>query len=530
MDNTRIAIYIRLSMADEDTGRGKDESNSVVNQRSLIHRYLDNHKELSLYPRTEFVDDGFSGTNTDRPAYQKLMEQLKAGKYQVLITKDFSRANRDYLEMGELVEYLLPFLGVRYISINDGYDSNDYVGTTGGLDVVMRAIVYDAYSKDLSIKESTAKKLGQKKGRRVAGYPPYGYKKDPDNKGMDLIDPEAAAIVRRIFDMAIAGTRMSDIAKALNKDGILTPARYFRAKHPESNRFNSMSPNQVWNLVMVRDILKRYCYTGAAVGGLRKQLGPCSRHTVKQEKDDWIIVPDMHEAIVSVEEYEQAQKVIKKTGGGSKTPRDYPLRSLVCCGVCGRKMMHYKHYDRFRCRYGSTVEESLCKQVRSPKEAEMNQIVFYAIRDYMALADKKRKSARAFQSERKTAIRTDMLSLSQMQEKIEKLKKDKLKAYEKYGSDQISKADYLKQKKLIDGKISALQKEIVKASSHMSDLEEYAPEVGSELEAACEAYKSEDHLTYDMAHAFIDRIIVSADGNIEIKWRFKDIFADEQKK
>ena len=193
-------------------------------------------------------------------------------------------------------------------------------------------------------------------------------------------------------------------------------------------------------------------------------------------------------------------------------------------------MMHYKHYDRFRCRYGSTVEESLCKQVRSPKEAEMNQIVFDAIRHYMALADKKRKSARAFQSERKTAIRTDMLSLSQMQEKIEKLKKDKLKAYEKYGSDQISKADYLKQKKVIDGKISALQEEINKASSHMSDLEDYASEVGSELEAACEAYKSEDHLTYDMAHAFVDRIIVSADGSIEIKWRFKDIFADEQKK
>ena len=176
--------------------------------------------------------------------------------------------------------------------------------------------------------------------------------------------------------------------------------------------------------------------------------------------------------------------------------------------------------------YGSTVVDSPCNGIRSPKEEEMNKIVFDAIQDYIQMTDKKRKGAKQFQNERKSAIRTDMFSLTQAQEKIERLKKDKLKAYEKYGSDEISREDYLRQKKLIDEKIGTLEERMKEASDHMSSLEEYGPEIGSELEAACEAYKHEDHLTFDMAHAFVDRIIVGESSDIEIRWRFKDIFAE----
>ena len=133
VSSIQIAIYIRLSNADEDKGKRKDESNSVVNQRSLIHHFLDTHEELSGYPRTEFVDDGYTGTNTDRPAFKQMVAAIKDGKFRCCITKDFSRFARDYIEMGDYLEYLFPYLGVRYISINDGYDSNNHKGTTGGL-------------------------------------------------------------------------------------------------------------------------------------------------------------------------------------------------------------------------------------------------------------------------------------------------------------------------------------------------------------------------------------------------------------
>lgn len=172
MEKTRIAIYIRLSMADEDTRKHKDESNSIINQRNLIHQFLDRHAELSKCPRIEFVDDGFTGTNMDRPAFQDMIGQIREGRYGVCITKDFSRFSRDYIEIGDYLECVFPFLRVRYISINDGYDSEAYKGTTGGLEVVMRNIVYAAYSKDISAKEVAGKRESMKKGRRASGAPP----------------------------------------------------------------------------------------------------------------------------------------------------------------------------------------------------------------------------------------------------------------------------------------------------------------------------------------------------------------------
>ena len=157
MKEPKVAIYIRLSMADEDTRRSKEESDSVQHQRLLIHEFLNRHPELKDASRTEFVDDGFTGTNTNRPAFQNMMKKLRSGELNVLVTKDFSRAMRDYTEMGNYLECVFPFLGVRYISINDGYDSNDYKGVTSGMDVVIRNIVYASYSKDLSVKTTTAK-------------------------------------------------------------------------------------------------------------------------------------------------------------------------------------------------------------------------------------------------------------------------------------------------------------------------------------------------------------------------------------
>lgn len=148
MKDTKIAVYIRLSLADEDTGKTKSESDSIGNQRMLINRFLDAHPTLSAYKRSEFVDDGYTGTNFDRPQFKKMMSLVRAGEINVICVKDFSRFSRDYIETGNYLECVFPFLGARFISVNDGYDSDDYKGTTGGLEVVMRNIIYAAYSKD----------------------------------------------------------------------------------------------------------------------------------------------------------------------------------------------------------------------------------------------------------------------------------------------------------------------------------------------------------------------------------------------
>ena len=159
-----IGKYIRLSQADRDVMKKekKTESESIAHQRDLIGRYIGSHEDLKGCEVREFYDDGYSGTNFRRPSFERLMEQIRKGEVDCVIVKDFSRFGRDYIELGDYLERIFPFLGVRFISVNDGYDSNDYKGTTGGLDVVLKNIVYDFYSKDLSVKVRTAKRAKMK--------------------------------------------------------------------------------------------------------------------------------------------------------------------------------------------------------------------------------------------------------------------------------------------------------------------------------------------------------------------------------
>lgn len=528
MIKKRVAIYIRLSNADEGTGHTKGESNSIRNQRSLIHRYLDGHKELSDYPRTEFVDDGFTGTNMNRPAFQRMIADIRAGGYCCCITKDFSRFARDYIEMGDYLECLFPFLGVRYISINDGYDSLDYRGTTGGLDVVMRAIIYDAYSKDLSIKSKTGRVQGRKKGRRVCGLPGYGYKQDPQRKAMDLIDPEAAAVVRRIFESAIGGMSVGEIAAMLNREGIPTPGMYFRQKNPEKRKFLSTSKKQRWNYGIVYVILKRYAYTGAAVGGIREQVAPCKRLSVKKGRADWIVVPDMHEAIITPEEYELAQKAIGERNIVPASAPVFPLKSLVVCGNCLRRMEKQKQTKKFRCKYGDSEGDEGCRGIHTPKEAELEGIIFRGIQEFIKAAQQKsNKKERQLCELRKTAASRHS-DIEKLTRRIEFLKRSKFHEYERYTSGKISKEKYLERKREVDAETSRLQAEIEIAQERNESTMTECHVVHTELDDVCKVFREEKSLTYDMAHAFVDRILVYPNERIEIQWRFHRCLTEDE--
>ena len=529
-----IGIYIRLSMADEDTGSGnKAESDSIGNQRMLINRYLDNHPTLSKYPRLEFADDGYTGTNFHRPQFSAMMEKVRHGEINLICVKDFSRFSRDYIETGNYLECTFPFMGVRFISINDGYDSDDYKGTTGGLEVVMRSIIYAAYSKDLSVKTTTAKIQMMKQGKYVGGYAPYGYVLHPEIRNKLKLDPEAAEVVRRVFDEALEGRNTSQIALSLNDDNIPTPGQYFKGKHPDKKKYSRMSDKISWTASMVYKIIINYVYTGATVGRRQKSSGVGSKKKIRLEKENWIIVEGMHEAIVSKEEFELAQTVIR---GGEKNPKrnlcHYPLKGLVCCGNCKRALTRRKLRNEggyfYQCTHSTHDRDTDCPVGERYSEAWIEDTAYKAIGQMFTLVEKKAVKEHEISKRRKSAITECADTIRDLQKQSEQLKEVKLRLYEKYTSGSITKAEYLKRKAETDAKMSENEEAIQQGHQRMQELDSEHPCSDERLDAVLGEYQKGEGLTYELAHALISAIYVHGHDRIEIVWKFKDIFEDAE--
>ena len=524
-----IGIYIRLSMADEDTGYGnKAESDSIGNQRMLINRYLDNHPVLSKYPRSEFADDGYTGTNFHRPQFTQMMEKVKRGEINLICVKDFSRFSRDYIETGNYLECTFPFLGVRFISINDGYDSDDYKGTTGGLEVVMRSIIYAAYSKDLSIKTTSAKVQMMKQGKYVGGYAPYGYVLHPTIRNKLAVDPDAAEVIRRVFNEALDGRNTSQIARGLNEDGVPTPGQYFRQKHPDKKKFSKMSDKISWETVMVYKIIRNPVYVGTLVSRKMKSCGVGSR---KQKVCDPIIVDGTHEAIVTKEEFELAQNVIR---GGEKTPsrkqHDYPLKGLVRCGNCKRSMTRRKTKGGIRfyqCIHSVNDNNTDCPVGENFPERDIEEVVFNAINQYLMLAQKEAVQNRKVGDLRKSAIKDCAETIRSLQKQNEQHKAAKLRLYEKYTTGSISREEYLRQKKETDVKIAENDEAIRQGHERMQELDSEQSCSDERLDEVCDTYKGYTALTSELTHSLISAVYIHGHDNIEIVWKFKDFLTNE---
>lgn len=225
------AMYIRLSMEDEDVSLNqKEESNSVSSQRELLESFIGNHSELKDTKVQEYCDDGFTGTKFERPGYMKLMEDVRADKIACIVVKDLSRLGRDYIEVGSLLEQILPLYQVRVIAVNDNYDSDNYDGSTGGMNVAFKNLIYMLYSRDLSNKVSSAMHTRILKGENISGQLRYGYVKDPNDKHKIIVDPEAAEVVKLIFELTAQGKSKTEVANHLNAQGIDTPSAYKKRK------------------------------------------------------------------------------------------------------------------------------------------------------------------------------------------------------------------------------------------------------------------------------------------------------------
>ena len=330
-----ICLYIRLSIEDDDVfgNSYKTESGSITTQRALLYDYIKNHKEFEGCTVIEKCDDGFSGTHFDnRPQFTEMIELAKQGKINCIMVKDFSRFGRDYVELGNYLEQLFPFMGVRFISVNDNYDSAELAdGTTGGLDVAFKNLIYDYYSREMSKKQKIAWERMAQKGQYNATCALYGYRKSKEDKHKLVIEPEEAAVVREIFDMKIAGIGTTHIAKSLNDRGILSPSELYRSRG-DTRKWNRSGETCYWTACKVESIIRDEKYTGTMVL-LKTKLESVGGKQISRPKEEWVRVEHTHEAIVSYSQYIKAVSSLKQQKAAESGKR----KNIYYCGCCGRQ-------------------------------------------------------------------------------------------------------------------------------------------------------------------------------------------------
>ena len=504
--NYVVCIYVRLSIEDADTDEVKTESNSITAQRQLIRDYMKNHPEFARCKVIERCDDGFTGTRFDtRPAFIEMIDLAKRGEINCIIVKDFSRFGRNYVELGDYLEQLFPFLGVRFISINDGYDSADLKeGETAGLSVAFQNLIYDYYSKELSAKTKASRRQMAEHGLYKSTNALYGYRKDPGNKRKLLVVPEEAAVVRDIFDMRLGGMKLADIARKLNECDITSPAARL-INRDERKDYHGHTDGFVWTAASVSNILKNEEYTGALVTHKSESKGPgCKKRFY--HKEDWHVVEGTHEAIVTKEIFAEVQKMTKRVG-----VRPAVQKGFFKCGYCGRTLNNQNLKTcSMKCRRGKLSDDTACAKV-SLKNVKAMDCVLKAIqqkiRTYMD-AEERRKAGLADNDPQK--------EIQAVQKIIEKEKTAWMKLYDEYADGKMSREDFLQYKREYDDRLEELKQRLETAEMRKRQMKADEVDDAGRFE---EVLKTTE-LTQEIMNAFIDHVDVFEGDRIHIHWKF----------
>ena len=368
------ALYIRLSKEDESEG----PSQSVQNQESLLREFVQQHR-LNVYDT--YVDDGWSGTNFDRPAFQRMIADIEARKVNMVITKDLSRLGRDYILTGHYMERYFPEHRVRYISLLDGIDTG--VDSTANDITPFRAIMNDMYAKDISKKIKSVKRDKQRKGQFIGGKPVYGYKMHPTEKNKIVIDEEVAPIVRRIFALALSGMSCRNIAILLNQEGVPTPAAYANLPVARPGPYTGL-----WSSERISDMLQNETYIGNMVQGRSVKISYKSKKCLKQDPANWVVVEGTHEPLVDPETFQKVRMLVNSRKHTRSRTYDFLLKGLIFCHECGhplavlnRKNARGEDVLYFVCRtYQRFTKAGVCT-CHSIKEKTVTDAVIAKVRE-----------------------------------------------------------------------------------------------------------------------------------------------------
>jgi len=523
--NNVIAVYLRLSEEDNDVGSKdslKEESNSIANQRKLVNDYLKRHKEFAPLDTLEYCDDGYSGTNFDRPGFQRMISDASVRKIGIIILKDYSRLGRNFLGVGHYLEEVFPELEMRVISINDGYDSKNVMETSDGISIPMKNLINDYYVKDLSKKVKSAVHSRQKKGEFISPYAIFGYKKAPTDKHKLIIDEETAPIVKLIFKYALDGLNGSNIARKLNGLEIFTPAEY-----SNSNRHRKyvIDDKTVWTSPKVLKIIRDQRYAGDMISNVRVRTKIAKQESERVNRDEWIIVKGTHEGIVSKEIYWKVNNdIMPLTEKETILLGDFRRKGFYYCADCGRLLRRSHttinpYYECARSRY----TEDRCSEIKV-YEKDMMSTMVELIQDHIKLLCHTEKLIRDLKQKIYQENKTEM-TVSDADNAINKLMQTKMNMYERYRLKSISKDEYVLRKKQLTMQIEELEERKLKICNGIGDKEE-SKILERKLSDLIEKYKNVSVFSDEVMNDLIDKVIVYSEDRIEIKWKYQTEFED----
>lgn len=532
------AIYARLSV--ENSGKD-DGGDSIENQVEICRGYLEDHPYLHLYD--VYMDNGWTGTNTNRPEFQRMLDDIHSGKVKAIIIKDFSRFSRDYIEAGNLLENVFPFLGVRFISVADSYDSFETDGSAQSLLIPLKNLINSYYSKDISRKVSTAVHSQQLAGKHLPSQIPYGYMKSEARAYRLEPDPETAPVVRRIFKEFYDGAGISQIARELNDEGVPSPGQI------RYNRGLTVRPcykTSRWSPQVIKQILRNPTYTGDLVFGRMPTALYLGKPNYSYEFDEtkWRVLPDMHEPLVSREVFNAIKERMtasqKQYQARHKAFEEFReenpaiLLDFVYCGDCGARMsftrQHISGSDAAHAYYKCPrYPYKRCNATHNISQDRLISIVWNALQDqlryfcdFQMLTQKMKESGTetAQQVSYKDEIKSVLMKIHQYMGKRERL-------YEDFSDGILSPEDYTSFKKRYEDEYQALNKQLNHLQTLQSRLNRSLSERNEWL-VHMQTVQDATEFNRDLLVAMVDKILVYQVGRerrVEVVFKYRQDFS-----
>ena len=519
-------MYIRLSREDGD----REESNSIASQRELLTEFTNAQTDMAV-PRL-YVDDGHTGTDFDRPDFQRMIVDLRAGLVNCVIVKDLSRFGRNYVGVGEYLEHVFPLLNVRFISVSDNVDSYLDPRSVNNLVVPFKNILNDEYARDISNKVRASLDLKRRQGKFIGSFASYGYRKDPNDHSRLLIDETAAAVVRDIFNWFLAGTSVLGIAKRLNEQGVPNPSAYKRQqgmnyRHPASGTLDGLWPDS-----SVRRILRNPLYTGTMVQGKNRTKSYKLHVSEAVPEEDWITVEQTHEAIISIELFDKAQALFERDTRTAPTHKQvYLFSGFLRCADCGKAMnrktisQSYRNYYYYICSTFKKQHSGACTKhtIRSDR---LEQAVLETLRCQIALAVEMDELIAEINRSgtRSRSVKPLLDERAQLETERERIKQMKLSLYPDWKAGDISREEYHRLKEQFEQQQARLDTRLATLQARIDEVQNGVNESNSFLSQFVK-YRNLQTLTREVVVELIDMIYVHEGGKITIKFKFSDAYA-----